>query len=57
MKPVFKISLIICFFAVLAGLMWAGSVKTYAPSLETSAEADISISDSEKTTEKRYKEY
>ncbi len=52
MKPVFKISLIICFFAVLAGLMWASSVKTYAPSLETSAEADISISDSEKTTEK-----
>lgn len=54
MKPIFKISLIACFFAVLAGLTWAGSLKTSTPSLETSAEADSStkLSFSEEITEK-----
>ncbi len=54
MKPIFKISLIACFFAVLAGLTWAGSLKTSTPSLETSAEADSStkLSASEEITEK-----
>lgn len=54
MKPIFKISLIACFFAVLIGLTWAGSLKTAAPSLETSADADNSakLSASEEITEK-----